>query len=69
MRNDGPICRDGGNGVAGYFPLFPDISLASQALAGRANFGEMGDLIDHQSGIATDRANQRGGAWRNCRAI
>jgi hypothetical protein len=51
--------------ISRYFLIFPWLS----ALAGRANFGEMGDLIDHQSGIATDRANQRGGAWRNCRAI
>jgi hypothetical protein len=66
MRNDTQACCDGENGLPGYFQLFP---LGFSALAGRANFGEIGDLIDHRSGTATDLADQNAAARRNRLAI
>jgi hypothetical protein len=49
--------------------VLPAISAGLSALAGRANFGEMGDLIDHPSGIATDRQINAGQPRRNRLAI
>jgi hypothetical protein len=66
---DAPECAMTDQPAATAKTALPAIPAGFSALAGCANFGEIGDLIDHQSGIAMNRADQRGQPRRNRRAI